>query len=289
MDKQTLRRLGTGNLILVAFAFIAAIVVSNKLFSGWRLDLTENGLYTLSDGTKRILDSIDEPLNLYFYYSDKATADVTSLRDYANRVRELLEEFENAGGGNLNLRVIDPLPFSEEEDRAAEYGLQGIGLPGSPDPVYFGLVGTNSVDDVETITFFQPDKEEFLEYDVAKLVSTLADPERTVVGFVSAIQMSGSFDPQTQQMRQPWMVYQQAEQLFEIRNLGIDFDTIDNEINLLWIVQPRGLTDAARYAIDQFVMRGGKRTDFRRSVSGSRSERTHAGNAAGDAADGARV
>lgn len=262
MNMKTQRRLNASSLLLLAVGFLAAVIVSNQLFRGWHLDLTENKLYTLSDGTRRILRNIDEPINLYFYFSDKATANVASLRDYANRVRELLEEFENAADGKLLLTVIDPLPFSEEEDRAAQFGLQGVGIPGGTDPVYLGLAGTDSVDNVEVITFFQPDKEEFLEYDIAKLVSTLATPEKTIVGFVSAIPMTGNFNPQTQQMSQPWVVYQQASQLFEIRELGTGFEAVDDDISLLWVVQPRNLSNATQYAIDQFVMRGGKALIF---------------------------
>lgn len=262
MTKHTQRRLNAGSLLLLALAFIAAVIISNQLFKGWYLDLTDNKLYTLSDGSKRILGNIDEPINLYFYFSDKATANVASLRDYANRVRELLEEFEDSADGKIRLKVIDPLPFSEEEDRAAQFGLQGVAIGGIADPVYMGLAGTDSVDNVEIIAFFQPDKEAFLEYDLARLVSTLADPERTVVGLVASLAMTGNFNPQTQQMQQPWVVYQQASQLFEIRDLGTDFDSIDAEINLLWIVQPRNISLVTQYAIDQFVMRGGKALIF---------------------------
>ena len=97
--------MNASSLLLLAVAFIAAVVVSNQLFKGWRLDLTENKLYTLSDGTRNILESIDEPINLYFFYSDKATANVPTLRDYANRVGEMLEEFEAAADGGINLQV----------------------------------------------------------------------------------------------------------------------------------------------------------------------------------------
>lgn len=262
MTGHTQRRLSASSLVLLALAFIAAVIVSNQLFKGWRLDLTDNKLYTLSDGSKRILKNIDEPINLYFYFSDKATANVASLRDYANRVRELLQEFEDAADGKIRLKVIDPLPFSEEEDRAAQFGLQGVAIGGIADPVYLGLAGTDSVDNTEIIAFFQPDKEAFLEYDLARLVSMLAKPERTVVGLVSSIAMAGNFNPQTQQMQQPWVVYQQASQLFEIRDLGTDFSSIDTEINLLWIVQPRNISLVTQYAIDQFIMRGGKALIF---------------------------
>jgi gliding motility-associatede transport system auxiliary component len=262
MNKHTQNRLNTSSLLLVAIAFIAAVIVSNQLFRGWKLDLTENSLYTLSDGTKRIIADIDEPINLYFYFSDKAAGNIPSLRDYANRVREILEEFENLADGSIKLKVIDPIAFSEDEDRATQFGLQGVGVAGGADPIYLGLAGTDSVDNVEVIPFFQLDKGEFLEYDIAKLVSTLAHPDRAVIGLVSALPMTGDFDPQTQQMQQPWVVYQQASQLFEIRNLGTDFESIDDDISLLWVVQPRNLSDQTQYAIDQFVMRGGKALIF---------------------------
>ena len=247
---------------MLLLAFVASVIVSNELFRGWRIDFTENSLYTLSDGTKRIVGNIDEPINLYFFYSDQATAGIPSLRTYADRVREMLEEFEGQADGNIRLSIIDPLPFSEDEDRAAQFGLQGVQLGVTPDPVYFGLAGTNSVDVEEIIPFFQPDKEAFLEYDVAKLVSTLANPERVVIGLVSGVSMTGGFDPMTQRMSQPWVAYEQTSQLFEVRDLGTSFSSIDDDIGVLWIVQPKGLSLETQYAIDQFVLAGGRAMIF---------------------------
>lgn len=262
MGTQSQRRLSSISLLLLALAFIAAVIVSNQLFRGWRIDLTENDLYTLSEGTQRILEKIEEPINLYFYYSDQATENLPGIRAYANRVRELLEEFEAEAEGNIRLEVIDPLPFSVEEDRAAQFGLQGIQTGASPDPIYMGLAGTNSVDDEEIIRFFEPEKEEFLEYDIARLVSILSQPEPTVVGLISGVSMTGDFDPRTQQMQSPWIAYNQARQLFEIRDLGTDVTEIGEDVGLLWIVQPKNLPDASLYAIDQFMMRGGKALVF---------------------------
>ncbi len=262
MGTQSQRRLSSTSLLLLALAFIAAVIVSNLLFRGWRIDLTENNLYTLSEGTQRILGKIDEPINLYFYYSNEATKNLPGIRGYANRVRELLEEFEAEAEGKIRLEIIDPLPFSVEEDRAAQFGLQGIQTAASPDPIYMGLAGTNSVDDEEIIRFFEPEKEEFLEYDIARLVSILSQPEPTVIGLISGVSMTGDFDPRTQQMQSPWVAYSQAQQLFEIRNLGSDVADIGEDIGLLWIVQPKNLPDTALYAIDQFVMRGGKALVF---------------------------
>jgi ABC-type uncharacterized transport system involved in gliding motility auxiliary subunit len=262
MSTKTQQRLGATSLALLGIAFIVAVSISNQLFKGWRIDLTENNLYTLSDGTRNLLEGLEEPINLYFYFSDQASESMPSLRSYADRVREMLEEFENEADGNIRLSVIDPLPFSEDEDRATQFGLQGVQLGVSPDPVYMGLAGTDSIDNEETIPFFQPDKEAFLEYDIAKLVSTLSSPDRTVTGIVSGVEMTGSFDPQMQRMVPAWMVYQQAQQLFEIRNLGTTFVEIADDISLLWIVQPKNLSNETLYAIDQFVMRGGKAMIF---------------------------
>jgi ABC-type uncharacterized transport system involved in gliding motility auxiliary subunit len=262
MSTASQRNISTSSLLLLALAFIAAIIVSNQLFGGWRIDLTENRLYTLSDGTKQILENLDEPINLYFYYSDRASEDVPTIRSYANRVREMLDEFRRAADGHIKLRIIDPLPFSEDEDRAAQFGLQGIGLPGSPDPIYMGLAGTDSLDNEEVISFFQPDKEQFLEYDIAKLVSTLANPQRKVIGLISGAPMSGSFNPQTQGMDPAWVIYEQAQSLFEVRGLAADVDSIDDDIGTLWIVQPKNLSNATLYAIDQFILHGGSAMIF---------------------------
>jgi ABC-type uncharacterized transport system involved in gliding motility auxiliary subunit len=262
MSTKQQQRLSSVSLLLLVLAFIAAVIISNQLFKGWRFDLTDNKLYTLSDGTESILGNIDEPINLYFYFSDQASANIPTLRAYANRIEEMLQEFEDAADGKINLRVIDPLPFSEDEDRATQFGLQGVRLGNGPDPIYMGLAGTDSVDNESVIPFFQPDKEAFLEYDLAKMVSTLANPARTVVGLVSGVEMSGSYDPQSGQTAQPWVVYQQAQQLFEIRNLGTTFDEIPDEVSLLWIVQPKNIANNTMYAIDQFIMRGGRALIF---------------------------
>lgn len=262
MSTRKQQRLGVASLALLAVAFVAAVVVSNQLLRGARLDLTENDLYTLSDGTERILESIEEPINLYFHFSDEASEGLPRIRDYAVRVRELLQEFVAESDGMLELRVVDPQPFSEEEDRAAQFGLQGLPIGATGDPVYLGLAGTNAVGDEEVIPFFDPQKENFLEYDIARLVATLAKPERPVIGLVSGVALSGGFDPRTQGQRPPWVVWEQARELFDIRNLGTDFDAVPEEVSLLWIVQPKDLAEETLYAIDQFVLGGGNALVF---------------------------
>ena len=256
------RTFGRFGLAALAVLFVVAVTLVNVGLRGLRLDLTENQLYTLSDGTYRILDAIPEPVNLYFFYSDRATGDIPLLRTYATRVEETLREFEQYADGKLNLTVVDPLPFSEEEDRAAAFGLQSIALPGATDAIYFGIAGTNSIGDEEIISFLDPNKESFLEYDLAKLVYTLSNPERPVIGLLSTLPLTAGFDPQTQQMRPPWLIAEQIQQLFDLRSLPDDLEQVEEDIDVLMVVHPKELSREAQYAIDQFVMRGGRALIF---------------------------
>ena len=261
MATRQQRKIGAASLVLLGLVFVAAVTANNTLLSGLRFDLTENDLYTVSPGTRTLLASIQEPINLYFFFSDSETADIVPLRNFAARVRELLEEFESAAGGNLNLNVIDPVPFSEDEDRAAQFGLQPINL-GIGQTLYFGLAGTNSVGEEETIGIFNPDRERFLEYELAKMIYSLARPDKVVVGLLAGVSMAAGFDPQAQRMTEPWVIYTQAEQLFEIRALPPSLAFIDQDIDVLWLVHPKDLDSSTLYAIDQFILRGGRAMIF---------------------------
>ncbi len=245
-------------LLVLAVLFVAVLLLVNVLFRGARADLTQNHLYTLSDGTKNIIESIDEPINLYLFYSDKGTQDLPQLRTYFTRVREMLQEMAARSGGKLKLQVIDPLPFSEDEDRATGFGLQSVPVSAAGDKVFFGLAGTNSTNGQATIPFLQPDKEAFLEYDVAKLIHELETPKKPVVGLLSSLPIAAGLDPQTRQMRQPWAVDQQWAQLFDMKPVdAATLKAIDKDIDVLVVVHPKQLSDDAQYAIDQFVLRGG--------------------------------
>jgi ABC-type uncharacterized transport system involved in gliding motility auxiliary subunit len=253
------RRLLTGSaLAILAVLFVAMVLLSNALFRGARLDLTTNHLYTLSEGTKKILGEIDEPVHLYYFFSDKGTQNNQGLRTYATRVREMLDEMAARAGGKLKLDVIDPLPYSEDEDRATTLGLKAIPVGQGGENLFFGLAGTNSTNGKAAIPILDPAKEEFLEYDVAKLIHGLAISKKPVVGIVSSLPISAGFDPSTRQMRDPWAVQQQLDQLFDVRQLSApSLKTIDPDISVLVLIHPKDLTDDALYAIDQFVLRGG--------------------------------
>jgi ABC-type uncharacterized transport system involved in gliding motility auxiliary subunit len=249
---------GVGGLVGLAVLFLAVVMLSNLGLRGMRLDLTQNRLYTLSPGTKQVVAELKEPVNLYFYFSRDAAAKQSPLiMPYANRVREFLEEIRARSGGKVHLQEIDPQPFSEDEDRAAESGLQSLN-EGGGDSLYFGLVGTNSTDGRSVIPGFQPDREEFLEYDVAKLIQELANPKKAVIGLMSSLPMQGQMNPMTGQQGEPWPVLSEIEQLFTIRPVPPEIDQVDKDVDVLMLVHPKNLAPKTLYAIDQFVMRGGR-------------------------------
>lgn len=250
------------SLIVVAVALLAVVSLSQLLFKGWRLDLTQNNLYTLSEGTRNLLAGIEEPVQLYFFYNRDAAQGVPQLQTYATRVKELLEELSLEAGDKLKLSLIAPEAFSPEEDRAVELGIQSVPINDAGDQLYFGLAGTNALDDVETIPFFQPNREATLEYDIAKLIYALATPEKPQLGLMSSLPMQGDFNPQTGQPGQPWAVLQQLQEFFEVTTLSPQATDIADGIALLLIVHPVQLPTETLYAIDQFVLGGGRALVF---------------------------
>jgi ABC-type uncharacterized transport system involved in gliding motility auxiliary subunit len=249
---------GVGGLVALTVLFLGVVMLSNVGLRGMRVDLTQNRLYTLSPGTQQVLAELKEPVNLYFYFSREAAAKQAPLvMPYANRVREFLEELATRSGGKVRLRIVDPQPFSDDEDRAAEFGLQSL-QTGGGDALYFGVSGTNSTDGRSSIPSFQADREEFLEYDVAKLINELGTPKKPVIGLMSTLGLQGQFNPMTGQMGEPWPILTQIQELFTVRSLTADVDHVDKDVDVLMLVHPKGLPPKTLYAIDQFVMRGGK-------------------------------
>jgi ABC-type uncharacterized transport system involved in gliding motility auxiliary subunit len=257
MRRAPLLRTLTG-LVLAAILFVASNQVFTRLFGDSGIDLTDRGLYTVSPGTRAILHRIGEPITLKLYYSSRLGQLVPSYGVYAQRVRQLLQEYAAIADGKIRLQILDPQPYSEIEDQATEAGLQGAPAGETGETVYFGLAGSNSTDDSQTIPFFQRDRETFLEYDLTKLVQTLAFPKKQVVGLLSSLQLDA--DPMAQmrgQPSQPQAVLDQLRQNYEVRNLPTAIEQIPDDIGVLMIVQPQHLSPKTEYAIDQYIMAGG--------------------------------
>lgn len=246
-----------GSLFLLLVLFVAATILSSNFLKGLRFDLTENSLYTLSEGTQNILDKLQEPVTLYLFFSEEASRELPQIRSYAKRVDELVQELVNNSNGKLVLKRIDPAPFSEEEDQAAAFGLQAVPVGASGSTLYLGIAGSNSVDLVQAMPFLQPSKEKFLEYDLAKMISALGNPERKTIGLLSTLNMAPGIDPMTQAPREGWVLYDQLAQLFEIQTIPADAGTLPEGLDVLLLVHPKGLGDGMLYQIEQFVLNGG--------------------------------
>ncbi|HEX3861248.1 MAG TPA: Gldg family protein [Stellaceae bacterium] len=249
-------------LVCIALMLVAVNVIAGRFLTA-RLDLTAERLYTLSNGTLQTLAHIDEPITLRLYYSAKLGESVPSFGTYAQRVREMLDQYVAASHGKVRLETFDPLPFSDAEDRAVAFGLQGAPLNAQGEQVYFGLAGTNSTDDQQVIAFFAPERERFLEYDLTKLVHALAFPKRIVVGYASDLPLNG--DPMAAlqgRSPRPMAFLDQLRQLDDVEALPPDFAAIPAGTDVLLLVHPQNLPEKTLFAIDQFVLAGGKAIVF---------------------------
>ncbi|WP_428533289.1 Gldg family protein [Rhodopila sp.] len=246
----------------------AAIAIGINMFADARLantqiDLTQGHIYTLSPGTKQILAGLKEPVTLRLFYSRQLGSTVPAYGSYADHVREMLRDYASASNGKVRLEFYDPEPFSDTEDRAMAYGLQGVPLDQGGSKIYFGLAGTNLEDDERIIPFFQAERERFLEYDLTKLIYELSNPKRPVVGVMSSLPLDG--DPRTMMMTQgrgadgqPYASAVLLRQTNTVKSVPTDAQVIDPDIKVLLVAEAQNLSPATLYAIDQFVMRGGK-------------------------------
>jgi ABC-type uncharacterized transport system involved in gliding motility auxiliary subunit len=259
------RSFGRGRLTLLAIGlaivlFLAINVLAGALLKASRLDLTEDGLFTLATGTKEVLRSIDEPIDLRFYYSERLDELGPYFASYANRVDELLAEYQRLSNGKIRVERLDPQPFSPEEDLAVAEGLQGLPVHDDGTQAYFGLSGRNSTDDDEVVAYLAPERGDFLEYDLTRMIYDLSHPEKPVVAVLGDLPLLGNQQNPFNQFEQgkPWLVLDAMFQFFDVRFLGGDQKQIGDDVEILMLAQPERLDQASLYAIDQFVMRGGR-------------------------------
>jgi ABC-type uncharacterized transport system involved in gliding motility auxiliary subunit len=251
-------------IVLAAVIFIALNIASDTLLTTERLDLTQTGVYTLARGTKHIISNLKEPVTLRFFYTKKIGAGYPQINAYAKRVRDLLEEYAARSDGKIILQEIDPEPFTPEEDEATADGLSGAPTE-TGDNVYFGLVGTNTIDGKETIPFFSDDREAYLEYDITSLVYRLSTPKKSLLGIISGLPLdtgAGGVQAAMQGQARPFVIYEQLAQTYATKMLDPNFQSIPSDVDVLMIVDPGPMTPQQLYAIDQFVLKGGRALVF---------------------------
>jgi ABC-type uncharacterized transport system involved in gliding motility auxiliary subunit len=256
-------------------AALLLILVAVNVITGafkHRVDLTKEKAYTLSDGTRAILAKIKTPVKIRFYYTSHADlpANALFLKTYAQRVQDMLSEYREASGGELIIEQLDPQPDSDAEDAARLNGVEG--KPISSDESFYLGASISLLDASEVIPFFDPDRERLLEYDLSRAISRVVMPEKPVIGIMSGVSVFGTpSNPMMEQMgqrgQQPWALVSELKNDFEVRPVEMTADKIDDDIKVLLVIRPKEITDKAQYAIDQFVLRGGKLVAFLDAVS----------------------
>ncbi len=253
---------GVVGLVLVGAIAASSVVILANL--PLRCDMTAENLYTLSKGSKAVLGQLTEDVTLKYYVSSSSAEMPMALKTYAQQVGNLLKEYERAGGGRLVVEEYDPKPDSDAEEWAQRYGVEPQ-TGGNPfgQGIYFGVVAVCG-DREETLGVLSPRTESTLEYDLTRLVTRVAWPERPVVGVMTSLPdvLGGQMNPMMMQMGQRppqgWAAFSELAKDYDVRTVEPDAEKIDDDVKTLVVVHPKNLSDKALYAIDQFVLRGGK-------------------------------
>jgi ABC-type uncharacterized transport system involved in gliding motility auxiliary subunit len=249
---------------VVGVIAVAVILIAVNLLAGFakvRSDLTQNKVYTLSDGTKKILQKLDTEVEIRFYYSRENPAVPVPLRAYAQEVEDLLAEYQQYGHGKIKVVKLDPKPDSDAEDSANLDGIEGQNI-NLTERIFLGIA-VRCLDQKVAIPFLSPDRQTLLEYDLSRAISSVANPKKAVIGVMSALPVTGQkaspmMMRQRQPQNQPWVFLNELKQSFDVRDVGLTADKIDDDISVLVVVHPQGISEQAEFAIDQFLMRGGK-------------------------------
>jgi ABC-type uncharacterized transport system involved in gliding motility auxiliary subunit len=250
---------------LVLLALILVIVgAANYILSALsaRVDLTAEQLYTLSPGSKAVLGKLDRKVTLKFFFSESAKDMPPSLKTYAEQVRDLLGEYERAGNGNVTLETYDPKQDSDEEEWAVKYGIEPQQANPFGSPIYFGLVAVCGTQE-QTIPGFDPRMESTLEYEITRHITRAVWPERPVVGVLSAIPgvLGEQPNPMMMQRQRPsrgWIAFSELKKDYDVREIAKDAESIDDDVKALVVVHPKDLSEKTLFAIDQFVIKGGR-------------------------------
>jgi ABC-type uncharacterized transport system involved in gliding motility auxiliary subunit len=250
---------------VVGVAAVLVIIVAINLLAGFlkfRSDLTENKLYTLSDGTKKILDKLDTDVAVRFYFSKDNASVPVPLRTYAQEVQDLLDEYQQYSHGKVKVIKLDPKPDSDAEDSANLDGIEGQAVDLSADKVFLGIA-VSCLDAKTTIPYLSPDRANLLEYDLSRAISSVANPKKAVIGVMSALPVTGReaspmMMQQRQQPSQPWIFLNELKENYVVRDIPLTAVKIDDDVSVLVVVHPQGIADAAQFAIDQFLLRGGR-------------------------------
>ncbi|MDA9559180.1 GldG family protein, partial [Alphaproteobacteria bacterium] len=244
--------------IIFTLLFLFFNVILSGILVNTKLDLTADRLFTVSSNTKEIIKELNEPIKIQLFFSNALSKELAQIRDYEKRVRELLYNYVNIANGNISLEIIDPKPFTDQEDLANVYGVQGLQINEEGERFYFGAVVSNSVDDTTVIPFFDLGRERFLEYDLTKTIYNLANTKKPTIGLISGLPFIGGVTNSQEgpQYQEPFYLHTRILEFFKVQDLTQSITNIPNDIDQLLVIHPKDLSDETLYAIDQFVMSG---------------------------------
>jgi ABC-type uncharacterized transport system involved in gliding motility auxiliary subunit len=248
----------TKNVPLIIISYLAIVLISSNL--NVRLDLTSGGLYILSEGSKKIVKAIDDDITIKYFFSQSNRTLPIQVKNYGKRVGELLAEFADESS-SVKLEVYDPKPDSDEEELAARYGINGA-VVGDGEAFYMGAA-LLYLDEVYQIPFFDPQREKFLEYEIASLLSKVGEKKKKTIGILSGFEMGAPSLPfmaqgKGGQQQDDWLFKGELENLYEVRSLDKDLKEVPSDIDLLLVAHPTGIDEKTEYAIEQYILGGGK-------------------------------
>lgn len=251
-------------IVLIIALLILINLISSQVFKHARVDLTSEKLYTLSEGTGNILDKLEDNLRLKFYITEASIKKLPGIKLYFTRVKEMVEEYVKLSGNKISLTVFDVKPDTEEEELAQQYGLQQVPLQGG-EILYMGMVISDESGNDEVISFFNPDREEFLEYDISKAIVNVNNPEKKVVGILSPLPVMGESISQQKgslyggnEGNRPWAIVTQLKQLYRVTTIDANTAKIDENVDILMLIHPKDLSPETKLAIDQYLLEGGR-------------------------------
>jgi ABC-type uncharacterized transport system involved in gliding motility auxiliary subunit len=262
MNKNNLEAIvySAGGVVALVVILIAVNFITSSL--NLRVDLTQGSVYTLSTGTKAILSKLEAPVTIRYYYSQGGSALPVELKTFAKRVEDLLGEYKRAGHGKIIIEKLDPEPDSDAEDSAALDNIQAQ-LTNAQEKFYLGLAAS-FLDQKAALPVLAPDREQLLEYDITRAIAQVASATKPVVGVMSALPVLGQpLNPmKKQQPTEPWVLATELQSEFTVKKVELDVDKIPDDIKVLLVIHPRNISEATEYALDQFVLRGGKMIAF---------------------------
>ena len=249
------------SVISTVILFLSFNYIIQKVNFNFGIDFTSNKTFTLSQGTKRVIDEIEEPLKINFIYSRNLSKNIPIIQNYANQVQGLLNRYSDLSSGKIELNFIEPEPYSDDEDYVNRYGVQGFPIDQEGSKVYFGLIASNTTDDIETVAFFDPSKAGTLEKQITDIVYKLNRSKKPMIGFLSWVDTAPPMMPNNQLGQGEYTILEELSYFYDFEFLDTDLESFKN-IDLLVVYHPSDITDKTEYAIEQFILNGGKTVIF---------------------------